>query len=569
MSMLSRQISKALFAAFLLFCCGANAQSLAPDQRPHHGTPGQELPRFPSTQVFGQNLYRSPLLPNFATQSAYVFNNNPAYLTHLTACLSKVKSQTANCNIAFVGDSVMTGAYSTTLDWTTYSIPSLVSYALNANGIVAEMNNSMGFSIYTADPRIAFPSGSTGWSCGSSPDVFGGVYCENNANSNPITFTPILPVDTFTIYYVDQFTTGSVCTIQIDGTTVGTITIGGTTGYLNATFTAPLGLHTLSFFKSSGGECLIAGIDSYDSSFKQAHILNGAWNGSSISSWTDASTPYSFLNGLTSFSPALTVIMPGINDWVPQTDINSYKASMQKIINAVKAVGSDVILLTSNPSQIGSQTLAVQQRYVKADYEMAIANNLPLIDTWSMSGSWEAMSALGLEENALHLNGPGQQLFASALIDLILQNASPISQPAQPDRVTSADFNTTSATLADIPGLTYKLVAGATYKFKAVLNATPDVTGGQKYAMAGTATATNVVYQITTIDNVADAVAIASRQTALASSAGQAGSTSSFTVIEGTIIVNAAGTLTVQFAQNTASGTSTILKGSSLSLQRI
>lgn len=561
-----------LARAFLIFllCAGiADAQTVAPGQRPHAGTPFSRLTETPATQVNPRGFLQSPLFQNpLIPQNAYVFNNNPAYLSHFTACLAKVKRGTASCNVIWVGDSVLTGAYSSALDWTTYSIPSIVSYTMQQNGIPTEMNNSMGFSIYTADPRIAFPSGSTGWSCGSSPDVFGGVYCENNANSNPITFTPIVPVDTFTIYYVDQFTTGSVCTIQIDGTTVGTITVGGTTGYLNATFTAPLGLHTLSFFKSSGGECLIAGIDSYDSSVKQVHNLNAAWNGSTIGNWGSTTNPYSYLNGLATFSPALTIIMPGINDWVAQTDVNSYKASMQKIINTAKATG-DVIIITSNPSQIGSQSLAVQQRYVTADYQVALANNIPVIDTWSLGGSWESMNTLGLEENALHLNGPGAEFFAGLVSNVLLGAAGPSAFYPTPDRVTAANFVSSSATVANVTGLSFNVAAGAVYRFKAVLHVTADATGGHKYAVGGTATATSLIAQVSSVDNGTNANIIDTRLTSLGSTAGQAGATTAFTTIEGTIDVNAAGTVTIQFGENSAVNSATLLAGSTLQFERL
>lgn len=129
---------------------------------------------------------------------------------------------------------------------------------------------------------------------------------------------------------------------------------------------------------------------------------------------------------------------------------------------------------------------------------------------------------------------------------------------------------TTSTTLSDITGLTTgTLVAAGKYRFKAVLHTTNDTTGGDKYAIAGTATATNIIYQIYTLSNDAGTNLTYSRKSALGQSSGSVGSASNYTVIEGVIQVNVAGTLTAQFAQTAATGTSSILVGSTFEVVRM
>jgi hypothetical protein len=115
---------------------------------------------------------------------------------------------------------------------------------------------------------------------------------------------------------------------------------------------------------------------------------------------------------------------------------------------------------------------------------------------------------------------------------------------------TTATFAKTNSTLANITGLSVTVTAARTYRFRAVLIVDPQVTGGHKYAISGTATATSIVYHIQSFDDTTLAAVISSRQTALGGSAGQAGPTSVKTIIEGKIVVSAGGTLTVQFAQN-------------------
>jgi hypothetical protein len=129
---------------------------------------------------------------------------------------------------------------------------------------------------------------------------------------------------------------------------------------------------------------------------------------------------------------------------------------------------------------------------------------------------------------------------------------------------TTSQFDKTNTTLADITDLSITLASGKTYKFTANLFVTADATGGLKVAMSGTATITSARYDIVAVNKGTSAIVISSEKTALDSSSGHAGATTATVTVEGVITVNAGGTLTVQFAQNAANGTSSVLVGSSL-----
>lgn len=134
----------------------------------------------------------------------------------------------------------------------------------------------------------------------------------------------------------------------------------------------------------------------------------------------------------------------------------------------------------------------------------------------------------------------------------------------------STQFDAVGSTaLANVTGLSVTLVAGKTYHFRAMLDVAADVTGGSKFSMGGTATATAIFFWVTLIDGSTNLNTINSRQSALAGSAGQAGTLTGKCLIEGVITVNGAGTLTVQFAQNAAAGTSSVKVGSILIVQQI
>lgn len=131
----------------------------------------------------------------------------------------------------------------------------------------------------------------------------------------------------------------------------------------------------------------------------------------------------------------------------------------------------------------------------------------------------------------------------------------------------TAQFDRTDTTLTAVTGLSLALLAGATYKVRAVLPTTCDATGGSKFSLdtGSTLTATAINYQGT---NKTASALVCTQATALNGSVGGAGAANLECIIEGTIVVNAAGTLVVKFAQNAANATSSVLIGAYLEAVR-
>lgn len=130
--------------------------------------------------------------------------------------------------------------------------------------------------------------------------------------------------------------------------------------------------------------------------------------------------------------------------------------------------------------------------------------------------------------------------------------------------IVGTQFDKTSdTTLANVTGLTRNVKAGSTIKFRAVLETTSNVAGGVKVTVGGTATATSIVFSTLIFDG--GMLAAQGRATALGGAGtGITAVTAATIVIEGIIVVNAAGTLTIQFAQNTSNGAaSSVLVNSS------
>lgn len=150
-------------------------------------------------------------------------------------------------------------------------------------------------------------------------------------------------------------------------------------------------------------------------------------------------------------------------------------------------------------------------------------------------------------------------------------NTVGILQTGGYSRVAADVAVTSNTTLANITGLTATVQAGLTYEFEAVLYTTANVAGGVQFAIAGTATHTSIIYEANVDQGGAALVIGTSRAAASGTKVGDVtAATAARCRITGTTTVNAAGTLTVQFAQNASNGAaSTVLRGSTLKVRKI
>jgi len=130
-------------------------------------------------------------------------------------------------------------------------------------------------------------------------------------------------------------------------------------------------------------------------------------------------------------------------------------------------------------------------------------------------------------------------------------------RPGNAVRATADLTATTNVTLANITGLSMNLEAGRKYVIRAKLFTTSTANGGLKVGFGGTATATSMIaeaksYTTTTLNGSAQV-------TALGAILGATVATDS-AEIWAEIIVNAAGTLTIQAAQNASHAETTTVK---------
>lgn len=135
-------------------------------------------------------------------------------------------------------------------------------------------------------------------------------------------------------------------------------------------------------------------------------------------------------------------------------------------------------------------------------------------------------------------------------------------------------FTSNNTTLAIVLGvsanaLTVALKTGKIYKFKVYLFINPNITGGLKVGFITTATASVVNYRIEYDQDNSNAIELKAFVTSLASASQITAVTRGVCKIEGTLECSAGGNLSVAFAQQVASGTSSVLNGSSFTIQEL
>jgi hypothetical protein len=115
-----------------------------------------------------------------------------------------------------------------------------------------------------------------------------------------------------------------------------------------------------------------------------------------------------------------------------------------------------------------------------------------------------------------------------------------------------------------VTGTTVALQSGRTYTFNFEANYDADITGGQKWAVAYGGTTSAIAYHISSICDATNSYVITARQTSSGGSSGQAGCAAGRVKITGSLTTTSAANLTIQFAQNAATGTSSVLAPGSL-----
>lgn len=359
----------------------------------------------------------------YLPQTTALQNGFALKLPKWRAALAKVRNGQSNAKLLCLGDSTTLGSGSTGVVGYAASgylknIPSKLANALNAVGIPANNNGVFGSgniatlaALTTFDPRW---SGPASWAPTDLTDSLCRYVLRNNTALTTLSFTPAEQVDTFEVFY-----SKSPLAAGFDLS----INAGAATNYDNynaspvtaiATITDTLGTNTLNITRTTSGvnatgSVYILGVRAYNSAVKTVEVIRAGCSGAKVQDYILQTNPWNARNMLKdSLQPDLTLICLGINDWVAQTNLTTWKTNLNSIITSAKETG-DVIIVTPVPSADSVRIASVQQTYVDAIIELAETNGILCVDLWNRFGSYTVANNNGYYTDTSHPNGAGYQ----------------------------------------------------------------------------------------------------------------------------------------------------------------
>lgn len=315
--------------------------------------------------------------------------NDPrqAYYSELTRWYgqlagSRAASAGGPASILFIGDSLVDGGFSST-------------YAQRYTSIVADALQRPYKE--TGSKFIGVGHWTTPWSfVGGSLNASNGLgHWSRLLTTASVTCTMTKVCDRIDFYFVGVAANGKA-EVVIDGTLVQTVETAGVAGsVVRYTWTGQLGNHAIivrghaqasnaTFF--SGAYCWAGdaakGVQVWD-------IGHSGHTAADIDAWTDPGTNTALAMSREFIAPDLVVIETGLNDLAASTNVASFKASVQAIVDNVKAATEN------DPSFIiqilwartdSTYTVAQWEPYRQAMLEVARENNAVALDMQALLG---------------------------------------------------------------------------------------------------------------------------------------------------------------------------------------
>ncbi len=162
-----------------------------------------------------------------------------------------------------------------------------------------------------------------------------------------------------------------------------------------------------------------------------------------------------------------------------------------------------------------------------------------------------------------------------ALNVLINQINANVTLAGMPQSVAAVSLGTafsqaSNATLANLVGLALPVVAGGTYRVRGMLQGTAAASGGLKATLAAASGLTLTSVNVTGFNYNGSTLNAVTTVTAIPADFSNSAAAYTNLVFDGSFVVNAAGTLQLQAAQNTSNATATtVALGSYVELLRI
>jgi lysophospholipase L1-like esterase len=341
------------------------------------------------------------------------YNFTGANLSNWQRALAAQRRGTSNAIIGCLGDSTVAGqgaasnelaSNAKSLSWPT-QLANLIpggswSSVWGDNNVIASAGN-----LHAFDARLG--SGWTVKNIRTSGTLCGGFF-HGHMRAAAHSFRPTNPIDTIEIWYARSPGHGDF-TVDVDaGPPLVTVKCAGPEAFRKTTATCDLGLHTINLRGTAedANDIYLTALRAYNSAIKEVSVYNlGGCRWGSADFVADAN-PWNTLPAVAAIVPDLVIFEAGIvNDWDDKIPIPTVTSNMTTVINALKAVNCDVILMSGAPSKAGVYaSYATQANYVANMKSFAYAADVPFIDVWGLwGGKWNAPAMF----DSLHPNQVG------------------------------------------------------------------------------------------------------------------------------------------------------------------
>lgn len=336
--------------------------------------------------------------------------------------VANVKTNNGNARVLLLGDSVTLGrgSFSSGTNRVAWNYSSIAQRYFAQAGTTSQRDAFFGDGAFGPDTNSTYDSRivpGADWG-GFADNSIGGSIFNASVNTSSLVFTPTGVWNTCTVYYA-TLTTSGVMSVAIGGGSPVTQATAAPTGVAKTTFTgtAPAVQPCTITWSSGAGGIFILGVECWNSTISQLQILNTGWSGATTANVADTSHAYGPLFGFELVAPDLTIIATGINDWLQQTNINTFNTAYQTLITKAKASG-DCVALVPPPSDPATEvSQAIQDIYANAIRALAASNNIPTIDIYARFVNFTTSAAL--YSDGIHPNGPGYEVIGKAMFEFM------------------------------------------------------------------------------------------------------------------------------------------------------